>query len=151
MLEEFDVSEVACKECSKAIIHGVVTELSPIKKSKEDESRKYFFGAMSDGKHCVRVVSFELSMRAAMNESMCNKEAISVVQCQSRRRLGRESEVMSSVSKVQPSPKKFDCDKVFQMTKKETACVQVNDVSSMAVKQLVTAQVMVKSVDPVEK
>ena len=29
-LEEFDVSKVACKECNKAIVHGGVTELSPI-------------------------------------------------------------------------------------------------------------------------
>ena len=58
---------------------------------------------------------------------------------------------MSSVSKVQPSPKKFDCNKVSQMAKKESVCVQVIDVCSIAVKQLVTVQVKVKSVDPVEK
>ena len=32
-LEEFDVSEV--KECENAVAHGVVTELSPLKKSKK--------------------------------------------------------------------------------------------------------------------
>ena len=66
---------------------------SPIKKSKKDESRKYFFGAMSDGKHCVRVVSFEPSLQVAMDESMCKKEAIPIVDCQLRRGLGGESEV----------------------------------------------------------
>ena len=84
----------------------------------------------------MRVVSFEPSLQVAMDESMCKKEAIPIVDCQLRRGLGGESEVfrMSSVSKVQPSPKKFDYDKVSQMAKKESVCVQVIDVCSIAVK-----------------
>ena len=39
-LEEFDVGEV--KECGSAIVHGVVTGLSPVKKSRRDEESEIF-------------------------------------------------------------------------------------------------------------
>ena len=53
-LEEFDVSEV--KECYNAVVHCVMTDLSPVKKSKKDETKKYFSGQISDGKECLRVI-----------------------------------------------------------------------------------------------
>ena len=34
-LEEFDVCDL--KECGSAMVHGVMTELSPMKKSKRDD------------------------------------------------------------------------------------------------------------------
>ena len=40
-LEEFDLCNL--KECRSAIVHGVVTELSPVKRSKRDDV-KYFRG-----------------------------------------------------------------------------------------------------------
>ena len=49
-VEEFDVCD---------IVHGVVTELSPIKKSKKEEKLKYFSDQLSDEKKCVCVISFE--------------------------------------------------------------------------------------------
>ena len=56
-VEEFDVCDI--KESESTIVHGGVTELSPIKKSKKDKKLKYFSGQLSDGKKCVRVISFE--------------------------------------------------------------------------------------------
>ena len=67
-LEEFDVSKVKINDGT--IVHGVVTDLSPMKKSKKDESRKYFSAQVSDGKKCLRVTSFEPSLRQAMNNSL---------------------------------------------------------------------------------
>ena len=43
-LEEFDVCEL--KECGSDIVHGVVTELSPVKKSIRDDKVKYFSGQL---------------------------------------------------------------------------------------------------------
>ena len=51
-------------QCTNNIVHGVVTELSPEKKSKKDERRKYFCSGMSDGKSCLQVVSSEPSSRS---------------------------------------------------------------------------------------
>ena len=65
--DELDVCDV--KDSGSAIMHGVVTKLSPVKKSKRDDKVKYFNGQISDGKGCVRVVSFEPSLGQAMSDS----------------------------------------------------------------------------------
>ena len=41
------------KESKNAVVHGVITQ---VKKSKKDESVKYFSGQVSDGKDSVRVI-----------------------------------------------------------------------------------------------
>lgn len=56
MVEEFDVCDI--KESRTTIV-----QLSPIKRSRKDESLKYFTGQLSDGKKCACVISFELSLR----------------------------------------------------------------------------------------
>ena len=56
MVEEFDVCDI--KESRTAIM-----QLSPIKRSRKGKSLKYFTGQLSDGKKCMRVISFELSLR----------------------------------------------------------------------------------------
>ena len=52
---ELEVSEIN-NEVSSATVHGVLVELSPIKKSRDME---YFEGKVSDGKEVRRLVSFE--------------------------------------------------------------------------------------------
>ena len=54
---EFDVSEA--EECGIAVVHGVVVEVTPVKKSRSDKKVKYFNGQISDGKKSVRLVSFQ--------------------------------------------------------------------------------------------
>lgn len=39
-MDEWDVSDA--KQTSSAIIHGVITQLSPIKRSKRDDTKQYF-------------------------------------------------------------------------------------------------------------
>ena len=48
---EFNVSELD-SPVEKATVHGVVTELSPVKVSKKNQI-KYFSGSFSDGKKCI--------------------------------------------------------------------------------------------------
>ena len=148
-MEEFDVGDV--KECGSAIVHGVVTDLSPVKKSKKDEKMRYFSGQLSDDKSCVRVISFEPSLRQAMNDSLSKKGSISLVGCQVRAARGGGSEiVLNSDSKVELSPKKFDGG-VLVVHKDAADAIQMNDLSSLSVGQHVTVTVKVKTVEPVEK
>ena len=51
--DEFDVCDI--KDSGSAIVHA---ELSPVKKSNQDNKEKYFNGQISDGKGCIRVVAF---------------------------------------------------------------------------------------------
>ena len=147
-VEEFDVCDI--KESGSAIVHGVVTELSPIKKSKKDENLKYFSGQLSDGKKCVRVISFQPCLRQAMNDSLTKKEAISVVDCQVRSgRSGGSEIVLKQLTKVQPSPKKFN--EAGLVSREAPVAVEMNDLCSLTANQQVTVTVKVKTADAPEK
>ena len=131
-MEEFDLCEI--KESGSAIVHSVVTELSPIKKSKKDDKLKYFSGQLSDGKKCMHVISFEPCLRQPMNDS--KKEAISVVDCQVRPgRSGGSEIILGQLTKVQPSPKKFD--EAGLVSREAPIAMEMNDLCSLTANQQV--------------
>ena len=72
--EEFDVSEV--KESGNAVVHGVMTDVSPVKKSKNDQSIKYFSGQLSNSKGCMRVISLQPQFRDALCCSLEKNKAL---------------------------------------------------------------------------
>ena len=74
-----DVSDVVTT-LDKAKVHGVVTELSPVKLSRKNQ--KYFSGKMTDGKKTIRVLSFELSLHGAMEKSCKDGNLIALANCQ---------------------------------------------------------------------
>lgn len=69
------------EECESAIVHGVMTELSPVKSSSGNPKVKYFTGKMSDGNKTVRVVSFDPALRPRFAESLENSKAIALSNC----------------------------------------------------------------------
>ena len=143
-MEEFDVCDI--KESGSAIM----TELSPTKKSKKDEKLKYFSGQLSDGKKCMRVISFEPCLRQAMNDSLTKKEAISVVGCQVRCGCSGGSEtILRQLTKVQLSPKRFD--KAGLVSREAPVAVEMNDLCSLTANQQVSVTVKVKTADAPEK
>ena len=58
---EWDASEIEASD--SACVHGIVTDLSPIKKNRKNEAVRYFQGELSDGKKFVRVISFDPSLQ----------------------------------------------------------------------------------------
>ena len=99
-LEYFDVSEA--KESSNAVVDGVVTDLSPVKKSKKDDSVKYFSSEVSDGKTRLRVICFQPQLREKLSSYLEGKSAVSLVNYQVREARGGSSEVvLTKSSKVE--------------------------------------------------
>ena len=146
-LEEFDASDV--QNSKGATVHGIVTDLSPVKKSKKNEKIQYFKGELSDDKGCVRIISFEPSMRQPLYESLSKKSPISVVNCEVRdAREGGQEILVSNTCKIQASPKKFD---VTTLKHQEPTMIQMNDVPSLAATQLVTVTIKAKTVDTPER
>lgn len=104
-LEEFDASPV--NNAQKAIVHGVVTKLSPVKKNKRDEKVKYFNGQLADDKGCVREVYIHPSLRQAKHDSL-TKQATSIVDCQVKEAWDMGSEVwINQLIKIETSPINF--------------------------------------------
>ena len=75
-LEEFDLSKVASTEYSNAIVHGIETE----KKRMKVENIFVVLCLTAN----VQIVSFELSLRVAVDSSLHKEEltVTSVVDCQ---------------------------------------------------------------------
>ena len=146
-LEEFDASEV--QNSKNATVHGIVTDLSPVKNSKKNEKVQYFKGELSDDKGCVRIISFEPSMRQPLYEFLSKKSPISVVNCEVRDiHEGGQEILVSNTCKILTSPKKFD---VTTLKHQEPTMIQMNDVPSLAANQLVTVTIKAKIVDTPEK
>ena len=54
---KLDVPDI-CKSTSTATVRGVCVSLSPVKSCKKKPEKNYFDGQFSDGKKCVRIISF---------------------------------------------------------------------------------------------
>ena len=87
--EEFDVSNT--KQSPNAIVHGVVTSLSPIKKSKKSENVEFFSGLFSDGNGCKRVILFVPKLFRRIDDG---EKTISFVGCRVRETTVGESEIV---------------------------------------------------------
>ena len=109
---QFDVSEINREE-SCATVHGVVVELSPMKKSRKSDVQ-YFEGKVSDGREVCRFVSFEPKLFKDMEELKKKQESVSLINCDIKMdRNGNNYEVIASRrSSVTASPHKFRVDKV---------------------------------------
>ena len=81
-LDCFEVSEA--KESSNAVVVGMMTELSSVKRSKKDESVKYFSGEVCDGKGSLRVISIQPQLRDRLNSAFKERSAVSLINCQVR-------------------------------------------------------------------
>ena len=79
-LEELEVDGVESLDepLSTACVHGVISTLSPIKKSN------YFDGSVSDGKSNIRLVGFNPSQQIRMKNLMENKHAVKIDDCEVR-------------------------------------------------------------------
>ena len=148
---EWDVSEA--EESVGAAVHGVVTQLSPVKVSKRNPTVRYFDGKMSDGRKSVRVVSFDPSLRSAMESAHTKGSSVTLVNCHikavsgsSRGRDG-EVEIMATTrSKVENSPRKFVVSSAT--VDEEPTHVKLCDVDGCAVGQLVTVLAKVMHLEP---
>ncbi len=66
--------------CSEVNIHGVVTQLSPVKVSRTSK-KKYFDGKLTDGKKTMRIVSFEPELRSDMDKSRLERSPVAILNC----------------------------------------------------------------------
>ncbi len=154
-LEEVDVSEIDCGH-QEVTVHGVITELSPVKVSRKNEQVKYFGGKLSDGKKTMRVVSFAPALRNPLEKARVEGTPIALVNCQVKEspvqfQSGGKFEILASTrSKVERSPQKFKLPEDMKSIDPESGAGQeilLKDLEAIAVKQHVTVSFKVVSVE----
>ena len=102
-----DFEEVGQEPSTSAVVHGVISSLSPIKKGRKS---KYFHGCVSDGKRSMRFVSFSERQLDSMEKFKESKRPVELKDCQLKRaKRGDELEiVMKSSTAIAPSPEKIN-------------------------------------------
>lgn len=106
-LEFAEYNEV--EEAGVASIHGVMTHLSPVKKSRKGNN--YFHGQVCDGVNSMRLVGFATLHQRALQDFLESQNAVEIRNCQIKKS-NRDSEkmeiVMKGATKICPSSKEFD-------------------------------------------
>ena len=140
-LDEWVVSEM--EESAAAEVHGVVTELSPVKVSRKNSSVKYFDAKLSDGRKVVRLVSFDPTLRESLEQLRSEGSTVAVSNCQVKDGRDGEKEIVATTrTKVQASPRKMG--RIASVSsQEEPKLVKVNDVSDTPVNEHVTVVVKV--------
>ena len=129
-LDEWEVSNV--EESKAAIVHGIVTQLSPVCVSKKNSSVRYFDGKVAGERKCARLLCFDPSLRALCAESQANKTPVKLINCQVKQS-GNQAPaeiVLTSRTKLDFSTKQFQLP----------ASVDVNTATNMSLKTLLTLQ-----------
>ena len=148
-LDELDVSEI--EESKGAMVHGAVTELSPVKVSRRNSSVCHYDSKMSDSLKSARIVCFDPDLRFAMEASRGQGSSMCLVNCQVKAcsrstqsvKAGEMKILATSRSKVEGSPRKFVV--TGATVEEEPVQVKLRDVSGLSTGQLVT--VVIKAMD----
>ena len=67
-VEEVETSELDSPK-EQVTIHGVITEVSPVRKSRNNPNRKYLCGKITDGKKVLKLVSFDTGLQTDLEAS----------------------------------------------------------------------------------
>lgn len=105
---EEDVSDVL-QPSANAAVQGVLTEVSPMKKSK---TCNYFDGELADGKSSMLLFGFDTGVRRKLAEFGESKQSVVLRNCEVKRsRKGTQLEILvTKRTEVQTSNKQFDVE-----------------------------------------
>ena len=142
-LEELDLSNLL-EDCDHGIVHGVVTHLSPIKKSCTN--RHYFQAQLSDGTKSIEVVSFDPSLRPSMDTSQKDRKAIKLTNCRVQKELTKpDPEIfLNNHSQITKSPCEIH---VPDHLLPANGAIQMSEIKSVADMAKITAQIKVVNVE----
>ena len=98
-----------------AIIHGAITQISPIKKGRNSN---FFDATLSDNTSSVRLVGFTPQQQVKLENMHKNKSPVEFLDCvikDSRHGVGYDI-MLKSNTKITSSPKKLDMDTITSST-----------------------------------
>ena len=136
----------SCDPCDDAHLHGIVTSLSPMKKSKSNCS--YFEGVIADSKGSMRVFGFDSTVHRRLAE--VKEESIEISQCEIKKsRRGESLEVlMKKNMEISKSPVKIH---IPRTARQEELVHKIEDLGKMTCFQQVNVIAKALKVDDPEE
>lgn len=150
--DDLKISEIQ-STATDVNVHGIITQLSPVKVSKKNEKVRYFDGKLTDGKKSLRIVSFEPILRPEMDKARINKTPITIMNCQVKEKTefthGNDTtyEILASTrSKVHASPHKIDLPDNF-VTSDQPSQITLSEIEDLTCGQQVSIRAKVVHLD----
>ena len=137
---EFEVGELNDEE-ENVSVHGIVTELSPVKSGRKNERVKYFTGQLSDDKKSMRMVCFDPKLRQELVKSFEKTTPVVIKDCQVKKGYANSLEIVASSrrSKIEASDR--DISKTVAAPVTTEICIE--DICKITPMQLLTVNVKV--------
>lgn len=133
---EFENYTHVDEEVGSANVHGIVTSLSPMKKSKKGNN--YYNGLLSDGNNTMGFVGFAPNHQTIFQEFMHQRKCIEICNCQIKKS-GHDSEKMEllvkGATKLSPSGKSINVSSIefHNAQPKVITLNQVDDTESFTI------------------
>ena len=108
-MEEFDKLEMIASPKKRAKLHGVITNLSPMKSSASGKN-SYFEGHLADETSSLRVVGFDILKQQKLSEHQGEEDTVMLEDCEVKKACfgdGLEVVITQSTSVI-PSPRKLE-------------------------------------------
>ena len=108
LFDEFEDISSIDKTTKSATVHGVLANLSPMKKSKTTDNR-YFDGHLTDGVTNIRLIGFDTSQQQRLADYSENQTPVKLSKCQVSNSMveGKLQVVLKTYSSIDESPTKF--------------------------------------------
>ena len=135
-------------------VHGVVVgNVSPLKSSRKDSSRKWFDGQFTDGAKVVRMISFNPKLRSELESAKESGTGVALENCQVKTaQNSTDMEILlNNWSKVVKSPKKFEIDPQVTAGMSSYKDVNIGSIEDLAVNEHVGVIGKVVLVEPPTK
>ena len=147
---EWDVSDI--EEGTGVSVHGIPINVSPLKESRKTKGVFYFDAKLTDGKQCVRVVSFDGSHLEPLKKAEKDEAPVALDNSAVKRSsMSAELEVfMSKRSKVAVSPHKLSLGQL-QVTTASSKVTKLAELVSLRVNQGIEVVCKVIKVGEVEE
>ncbi len=108
LFDEFEDISSIDKTTTSATVHGVLTNLSPMKKSRTTDNH-YFDGHLTDGVTSIRLTGFGTAQQQLLAEYSKNRTPVKLSKCQVSNSMveGKLQVVLKTYSNIDKSPTKF--------------------------------------------
>ena len=113
-------------------LEGMMTRLSPMKRSGKTSKSLYFDGELSDGQTAMRVYGYDSKVREKLEDRACQKEGVRLIGVDiTKSRVGEECEIyLKSDAYISGCKSLFDVDCDMGGSKQSKA-VELRDVKDM--------------------
>lgn len=143
-VEDMDISNL--RDCKLARIHGIVTQLSPVKTSQKNPSCRYFDMKLQDNSKTVRAVSFEPRHRSLLEKYQNSGAAV----CLSGEVKSNGREVVLNSTTPVDSERNFTVSSQAPPSGEETSTMNVEELADMSSGQEVAVNIKVVKLGKIE-